>query len=293
MNRLTLISMFLLVFGSPFGRAESIKARRAIVSIDGAALYAKPDFDSEVLTYLKLGDPVIASIKTFPGRGGIGLFFALKTAKGLKGFIADTDLVAAGTKRPLSPLMKDSAPVDMSGKSDQGPDALAPEEPLYFTRFLGAAIGKKGYSVKYNGRTYSSDMLFFGVRGTGPGTLFDGPPLDFNLAVSLDSPKFYEEFAQNKPTGFLLYSDLLLQLPFWENKNNLVYYGLGFMATYSSYKVQLNNRFQDTKEFRLGGELGLGYARRIFNKYLVRMDYKYHFERFQNTSYWLSVMTEY
>lgn len=294
MNRLLVLCFTLssFFFASWSAQAQRIKARRAVVSIDGAAVYAKPDFDSEVLTYLKLGEPVIASVKTFPGRGGIGLFFAIKTSKNLRGFIADTDLVAAESKKPLSPLMKDAAPVNVSqNRKDQ--EDFSPEEPLYFTRFLGATFGRKGYSLKYNGKTHTSDLMFFGVRGTGPGTLFDGPPLDFNLAVSVDSPDFYKNFAQNKPNGFLVFSDLLLQLPLWENSNQLIYYGLGLMASYSSYRVQMNNQFKDTKEFRLGGELGAGYAHRIFRKYLIRADYKYHFEKFQNTSLWFSVMMEY
>ena len=72
---LTLFSSF--VFCSPNAEAK-IKARRAVVSIDGAAVYAKPDFDSEVITYLSVQEPVIASVKTFSGRGGLGLFFAVK-----------------------------------------------------------------------------------------------------------------------------------------------------------------------------------------------------------------------
>ncbi len=291
-RRFVLFSFSILFVSQTYG--QTLKARRALVSVDGSVVYAKPDFDSSVLGYLKLGEEVIASQRTFNGRGGIGLFFAVKTKKGLKGFIADTDLIAAETKKPMSPLMKDHAPVDLRKEPNQpNRDMFGEKEPLYFSRFLGGSIGKKGYSVKYNGRTYSSDLLFFGIRGTGPGTLFDGPPLDFNLAVSVDSPKFYEEFAQNKPNGYLVYSDLLLQLPAWENDNQLIYYGLGLMATYSSYRVQINNRFSDTKEFRLGAEIGLGYAHRIFKNHLIRVDYKYHFERFQNTSFWLSVMTEY
>lgn len=294
--RLATLCLFLCssLLVSVSAQAQKIKARRAIVSIDGAAVYAKPDFDAEVLTYLKLGEPVVASVKTFPGRGGIGLFFAVRGPNNVRGFIADTDLVAAESKKPLSPLMKKEKPVDLPTEASASEDAsLSSKEPLYFTRFLGATLGRKGYSMKYDGKTYSSDLLFFGVRGTGPGTLFDGPPLDFNLAVSVDSPKFFEEFAQNKPNGFLVFSDLLLQLPLWEKQNQLIYYAFGFMASYSSYRVQVNNQFRDTKEFRLGGELGIGYAHRVFRKYLVRADYKYHFERFQNNSFWLSVMMEY
>ena len=273
--------------------AQTMKAKRAIVAVDGAGVYQKPDFDSEVLTYLNTGEVVISSVKTFQGAGGIGLFFAIKTSKGLAGFIADTDLIDATSKKPMSPLMKDAESANIARKDIEKSTDPGEKEPLYFTRFLGASVGRKGYSIKHQGRTYSSDMTFFGIRSTGPGTLFDGPPLDFNLLVSLDSPEFYKEISGNSPNGFLVYTDLLLQLPAYEKDNHLFYYGFGFMATYSSYRVQTNNRFNDEKGFRLGAEIDAGYAYRVMKKHLVRLDYKYHFERFQNTSFWLSVMTEY
>lgn len=290
--------MSFLLFGLALATSQSwakIKARRAVVAIDGAAVYAKPDFDSEVLTYLKLGEAVVASVKTFQGQGGFGLFFAIRNPAGVKGFVADTDLVAAKTSRPLSPLLKNQGPVDIKkGESpEKKADPFQQEEPLYFSRFLGPVIGRKGYSLKYNGATYSSNLIFFGIRGTGPGTLFDGPPLDFNLALSIDSPDFYQDFAQNKPNGFHVFSDVLLQLPLWEKSDQLIYYAFGAMMSYTKYRVQLNNQFNDTKEFRLGAEVGAGYAHRIMKKYLLRADYKYHFEKFQNTSIWLSAMTYY
>jgi hypothetical protein len=227
---------------------------------------------------------VIASVKAFQGGGGIGLFFAIKSQAGVKGFLADTDLVDAENKQPISPLLK---------AREAMKEQERPKEPLYFTQFLGAAVGRKGYALKYNGKKYQSDLLFFGLRGTGPGTLFDGPPLDFNLLVSIDSPDFYKEFAQNKPNGFSVFSDVLLQLPLWENQNQIFYWAFGFMGSYSRYRVQVNNNFTDQKEFRLGGELGLGYGHRLGKKYIFRLDYKYHFEKYQNTSYWASLMAEY
>lgn len=290
--RRSLSYLFLFLIFSSALNARALKARRALVAVDGAAIYEKPSFDSPVVTYLNAGELVVASVKTFQGIGGIGLFFALKTKSGVKGFIADTDLVSAQTKKPLSPLMKDRDPVRVDRK-DLEKSFGEPKEPLYFTRYLGLSFGKKGYSKKYAGRTYSSDMMFFGLRSTGPGTLFDGPPLDFNLLVSVDSPDFYTEFASNKPSGYLAYSDLLLQLPFWDKDNHLVYYGFGFMMSYSSYSVKISTQTKDETEFRLGGELGLGYAYRFMKSYVVRADYKYHFEKHQNSSYWLSVMTEY
>ncbi|NCN42063.1 hypothetical protein GW916_12535 [bacterium] len=294
-------SLFLL---SPVANGK-IKARRALVSVDGAAIYSKPDFDSEVLTYLRLDEMVVASVKTFPGRGGMGLFFGIRSQSGVKGYIADTDLVDVKTKKPLSPLLRDrkdpvglpaqekSSPFGVENPDNLGADGFGEEEPLYFRQFIGFTVGRKNYNQQYSGSVYKADMTFFGFRSTGPGTLFDGPPLDFNLAVSLDSPEFYSEFAQNKPNGFLVFSDLLLQLPFWESKRQIVYYALGLMMSYSKYEVKINNQLSDSSEFRLGGELGLGYGFRLFGNGMVKLDYKYHFEKYQNRSYWLSYLVEY
>lgn len=274
---------------------SKIKARRALVGVDGSAVYKAPSFDSEILTYLSLGEKVISSIQTFQGAGGIGLFFKVKTSKGVLGFVVDTDLFSEKSKRPLSPLAKGNKDMDPPawGESQQKEDEAEEQESIYFTRYLGATIGKKVHRIKHQSKTLSSDLLFFGVRGSGPGTLFDGPPLDFNLLVSIDSPEYYKSFAQNEPNGFVVFSDFLLQLPFWENQRHMFSYTLGLMALYSSYTVKEGGKASNSKEFRFGPELGLGYSYLIKKKYIIRLDYKYQWERFQTTSYMLSFQKEY
>ncbi|MGE0528904.1 MAG: hypothetical protein AB7P49_17705, partial [Bdellovibrionales bacterium] len=159
-------------------------------------------------------------------------------------------------------------------------------------RFLGAAVSRVKFTEKFSGRKLSEDMWMYGLRMSGPGTLFDGPPLDFNLWFSLDKPGYYSQFADGKPTGFLLFGDIMAQLPLVDYRNTLVTYGLGVMWTYTKYRVPVNDLHFDSQEFRLGVDLGLGVGQRI-GKFMIRLDGKYYIEKTQYPGYILSVQAEY
>ncbi len=150
--------------------------------------------------------------------------------------------------------------------------------PLYFTRYLGGAFAIVNFTEKFQGQRFSDDMMMYGLRMTGPGTLFDGPPLDFNLWFSLDQPDYFQKFASGRSNRILLFGDVLAMLPLIDTTNWLATYGLGLMWTYTRYRIPVKTLSFDSQEFRIGLVADVGVARR-FGKYLLRADAKYYYEK--------------
>lgn len=261
---------------------------------DGAAVYQAPDFDSAVQEYLRYQTPVMASKKAYVGVGGLGLFHKVQF-KGRSGFVADTDIRV--TKKGDKDKDKDEAESASAQKS--GSKAWEKEEeenlgkpPLYFIRYLGAAVSGINFTEKFSGKKLSDNMLMYGLRMSGPGTLFDGPPLDFNFLFSVQKPGYYKEFTSSEPNGFMLFGDCMVQLPIYDGGNSLVTYGLGVMWTYTKYTVPVRGVSFDSQELRLGLDAGFGYGYRI-GKRMIRADAKYYHEKTQYFGATISFQQEY
>lgn len=273
---------------------QTVKAQ---VITDGAAVYSKADFDSPVQDYLSYQTAVIISKRPYAGAGGLGLFHRVKYNGNKMGYITDTDIrvvkAGGGGEASAPPEDKKKNP-SKAWEDEDGPG----KAPLYLTRFFGGALAQVKFTERYSGRRLSDNMLMYGLRMTGPGTLFDGPPLDFNFWFSLQKPKYMNEFAASQPTGFLLFGDVMAMLPLIDSGNWLVSYGIGLMYVYTRYSIPVKNSTTnetgnfDSQEFRMGVDFDFGVARRI-GKALVRGDIKYYYEKSQYVGYLLSVQMEY
>ncbi len=261
---------------------------QALIYVDGAAIYEKPDFDAKVQDYLRYQTKVQVSKKAFRGSSGMGLFHRIRYGN-KTGWVPDTDIRIA-----LPEATKAAAPEKNSGSKawEKEEEEVLGKAPLYFTRYLGGAFAIVNFTEKFSGKNYTDDMMMYGMRMTGPGTLFDGPPLDFNFWFSLDKPDYYSRFASGKPTGFLLFGDVLAMLPLIDTTNWLATYGIGVMWTYTRFKVPVKTAIFDSQEFRIGLVADLGIARR-FGKYLLRVDAKYYYEKADYLGYTLSFQREY
>lgn len=282
-------------------------ALAAMVVSDGAAVYAKPDFDSEVLDYLNYQTSVNVSKKAFSGVGGMGLFHKVRIPRtGKIGFIPDTDIRVSEKEREK---IRESKPAKKEPDDPMAPKSKAFDEdeeeaeshgkrPLYLTRYLGGALARVNFSEKFSGKKLSDQLTMYGMRMIGPGTLFDGPPLDFNLWVSFDKPDYYNRFSSGI-SGFLMFGDIMALMPLVNLDDWAVSYGLGVMYTFTKYRVQITRagtnvpENTDTLEFRVGLDLGLGISRRIGKSFMIRADAKYYYEKTQYLGYMLSFHREY
>ncbi len=280
----------------------------AAVISDGAAVYEKPDFDSKVIDFLPYSSNVEVSKRAFNGVGGLGLFHKVRVKSGKIGFIPDTDIRVVEKIREQiresRPSTKVDDPLQLQPKSKAWSDdeeearSSSGGAPIYLTRYLGGAVSMINYTEKFSGKKLSDNMMVFGLRMTGPGTLFDGPPLDLNIGFSMDKPEYYNRFSRGV-SGFMAFGDVMAMFPMVNLDDWAVTYGLGVMWTFSKYRVQItrfgtnNPENVDTLEFRIGVDVGVGVSRRIGKNFMIRADAKYHYEKTQYMGYMLSFQRRY
>lgn len=258
-------------------------------------MYSKPDFDSPVQDYLSYQTQAFVSKRPYAGTGGLGLFHRIRY-KNKSGYITDTDIrvLRKETEKQVSDDKKGNPSKAFSSEEEKS----ASKAPVYLTRYFGAAVSMVKFTEKFSGRKLSDNMLMYGLRMSGPGTLFDGPPLDFNIWFSLQKPKYFGNFSAGPATGFLLFGDLLAMFPLIDVNNTIVNYGLGLMWTYTRYAIPVRNAKNnqvgsfDSQEFRIGGVIDLGVGQR-FGRYLLRADAKYYYEKTGYLGYGLSFQAEY
>ncbi|MGE4133634.1 MAG: hypothetical protein AB7F86_18500 [Bdellovibrionales bacterium] len=268
---------------------------------DGAAVYEKADFDSRVLEYLSFQTKVTISKKAYPGVAGLGLFHKVKLSKGF-GYIPDTDVrVVEKEATPPPPAAGPNKGGDAKSQAFNKPEEDMPttRPPLYLARYLGLAYAQVNFTEKFSGKKLSDKIGMYGLRMMGPGTLFDGPPLDVNLWVSFDKPNYYSRFASGGPNGFLLFGDVMAMMPLVNLDNWVVSYGLGVMWTFTRYRLQVRqagtnvDENTDSLEFRIGADAGLGVGARLFKRYMLRADVKYYYEKTAYLGYLASLQMEY
>lgn len=262
--------------------------QRAIVQSDGAAVYAQPDFDAPVMDYMNQGTSVVISRAPVKGSGGFGSFYKIQLkGKGI-GYIADVDVV---------PSLKKTATKKLEANPDY--EALDDErrnpnrEPLFFSRYLGAVIGTVGFSEKFSGKTFRSDMTMFGIKATGPGVLIDGPPIDATFLFSPEIPDYYFDLASSDPSGFFLLGEIIPLFPLMEWHEGLIHFGLGLMWTYTHFSVRVRTTSFDSQELRMGLTLPLAFNWRFRSKYVLRAEAKYYWEKTEYLGYWLSLQLPY
>lgn len=268
-----------------------------MVITDGAAVYSKPDFDSEVQDYLSYQTQAFVSKRPYAGVGGLGLFHRIRYHN-KSGFITDTDIRIV--KKDVANEVVEEKKKGPSKAWESDEDKGLGRPPLYLTRYFGAAASMVRFTEKFSGRKLADNMVMYGLRMTGPGTLFDGPPLDFNVWFSLQKPKYYSQFSSGPATGFLMFGDIMAMLPLIDVNNTIVSYGLGLMWTYTRYSIPVRNANAagtpvgsfDSQEFRVGVNFDLGVGQR-FGRYLLRGDVKYYIEKTSYPGYVLSFQMEY
>lgn len=275
------------------GKASGKSASQGgVVQTDGAAVYKVPNFDAPVLDYLKGGQKLRISTKVYKGIGGFGAFYKVKVSSKAYGYVADVDVVpefkaqsAGGKGKP--------------GSSEKNPDFNRnprdpPEEqlPIFFTRYIGGAFGMVNFTEKFSGRQFNSNDWMVGLRLAGPGTIVEGLPFDVSVLFHQGAPSYYTDIAGKPPSGFYLLGDFFLPYPFFQTEDSLVCWGLGMMATYTKFTLQIKNTIFDSQEIRAGLALQGSYSLRLDN-YLVRLEAKYYYEKTAYLGYFVTLMRRY
>lgn len=307
-NKLTFIFLVFFIPLISFAQAPKKKVvkdsgQKAIVTVDGAAVYESANFDSPVMDYLDRGKSILVSKKVYPGAGGLGAFHKMRIRKGVFGYITDVDIQIKGGASRAEPEAEPVANVDPNDPTQIQPDLekQSPDEDnsgggLYLTRYLGINLAQYDYTEKIAKKTASGDFTLFGVKMTGPGSLAGGFPLDLELNFAFSAPDAYDKYYKSAD-GFMLLGHAIFVIPFIEFKRGLIYYGAGVAGKYFKYDVVTkafpNSSAIDAQDLVIGLAGELGFAYQIASRYALRADLRYYYEKEAYLGYALSLGTQF
>lgn len=267
------LAVFFILFAGVFSQAQVKKeAPRARIINDGAIVYTKGDFDSEVMAYLKAGQVLPVSTKIFGGA-----FYRIQVGKKI-GYIADSDIqplwkgagaksaAAAGKKKPTA--------------KKEEPERPRNKRPMSETQFAGLNVSSIKYAEHTMGKTRSDDRLFYGLKLLGPDLLISGIVMtEVNFVFASGAPEYYEKSTGKPATGLIFMTDFQLLTPLSEGPNTMLNFGFGPMFRYSKFNLQLNNnQAYSAENMGMGAVFSLGYALRMGSAAL-RGEARYHWEK--------------
>lgn len=280
------ISATSLAQTSPKARVNSNSTKKIIrsqVLNEGAILYGSPDFDAQILAELPEGEELqVDSSKSGP-------FYRVRLKNKTVGWLADTDIKGGmeGFKKPSRKSEGSSEEKNYSEKTAET-GVRKKKQKFYLQRFWGPVLQYTQVTEKTMGEKFSEFRTVVGAKFVGVNTLFSGGIyIESNILLDPGAPKYYQEKTGQKASGFALYSDFTLQTIRVLTDNNLYFYGLGPMIRYSRYNLKLlsgaNIKEYTSDEIGLGLVFNVGWAFRIKDN-AVRIDAKYHWERYQYPS---------
>lgn len=273
-----------------------------VVKTDGAMVYSRPDFDSDVVATLSKGQKV--RVNRAAVGGDMGRFYKLRV-QGQVGYIADIDVEVVGGAMPIAKApatgtkKKTSAKRTKQGESQKEADSAKNKKsprrrqlPIYFSRYVGVLIGQSGYRENISGVDSNTTMSIYGLKVTGPDVLIDGPVIDFSVALHYGAPSYYDSLSTTKPAGFIMLTDALLLLPFMHGDNALAYLGAGPLLALSNIQTTTAGTPRTLTSFNLGASFSLGGAVR-FDKLALRLEAKYFWEKQTYQALQAAIQTEF
>ncbi|MCB0363670.1 MAG: hypothetical protein KDD35_13165, partial [Bdellovibrionales bacterium] len=236
------------------------------------------------------GKKIRISQKIFEGIGGFGAFYRINLPGDAYAFIADVDVAPELTSNNKSHVGQSQE----KNPAFRSPAEEAPQQlPIFFTRYLGASFGFANFSEKFSGKVLNSSEWMVGFRSSGPGSLVEGLPLDASLLFHSGAPTYYTDGMTNtSASGFFVIGEVYLPIPLMATDAFLISTGLGMMATYTRFSVQIKETLFDSQEVRAGVAGQLGLTTRI-GRFALRLDARYFYEKEAYTGYFATLMSRY
>lgn len=254
------------LFASSVAGAQQQSGVAAIVQTDGAQVYTQPDFDADVIATLPAGQKIRVSKGV---TGQMAKFHKVKVGNRY-GYIVDIDVVTEGAAKKK----RAGAKAPAKAKHDRPRKDL----PVFFSRYVGVLVGQSEFKEDIPGVDASTNLLTYGLKIVGPDVILSGPIIDFNLALHYGAPSYYDKLSSVKPAGYLVFTDMLLLMPFYQAHNTAGLLGAGPLGVLSSFRVVSANKAQDLTTFNVGLSLMAGFAFR-FGPVGLRLEGKYLIEK--------------
>lgn len=255
-----------------------------------ATVFAKPDFDSEVLGVVSAG-------KVFPVSSVLfkGAFYRIQIKPGVIGYIPDSD---------VKPLWKkvdkksDSAAKSESKNKRDKPDSPR-RRPFVSTQYVGLNVSTIEHKENTMGDHRRDQLMFYGVKLSGPNLVVDGDfPTEINFLFHSGAPKYYEEITGRPAEGWILMMNFLWQNYFPQSRDSFLFFGFGPNFKYAKYTLGLTetatskNLSYSAEDMMLGAVFNFGISGRV-GPAAVRAEYVYYWEKEMYGSFGFSLQKEF
>jgi hypothetical protein len=285
------IRVIILVVATLFSFEVAQASRTAIIAVEGAMVYKKPDFDSAVIGYMPRGKKVKVSTKSF------GPFQRVGFREGVMGFISDVDIVTeegvpfSVVNSGEDPGKKEAASGEKSGekpakgkkkKKRSGPEKIYRKKPVATADAIGVAVGYIAYKELVSRREFTENIIVYGLKYTTRAPFLMGPyGLDVTLLFKPSPPSYYQTALGTSAKGMYIFFDAVWTFPLTEfmGKDGMMIAGIGPLVTYSEAKATLPSGvdFKQT-DLVVGASLQLGAAIR-FSPIILKCDAKYYLDK--------------
>ena len=219
--------------------------------------------------------------KIYKGVGGFGTFYKTKLKNKKIGYITDIEVIPQYIK--VGDKLRPNEEFKQFGLRERTKHL----EDIYLSRYLGVSSSWVSLTEKWGEKTFTKFVPFLGLRLTGPKFISEQFPWDLEILINPFLPKYYKEIPLKEDkgnitdsSGFHIQSSLLFNLPLSQTIFRLIYAGLGPSFFFRNIELQSSeNASYNLKQLRLGATLQFGLAYRVYEKYLVRIEGRYHWEK--------------
>jgi hypothetical protein len=242
----------------------------AVVVTEGAMVYNKADFDSQVIGYYQAGQKVTVSKKRF------GPFYRVKFKQGVWGYISDVDIKTGDSA---------SLPKDSGSRKDDAADlpGSSSSKHIFNSFYLGIAGASVQYRELLARQEYSDSLIFYGIRATLPVSFLSGLFLmDLTALTTSTVPNYYKQVSSIAPSGMAALVDLQLQygLMNFSRRKGWLYIGAGPLFGYTRYLVEIRGSKSDLEEAKAGMSFSVG-ASYSLGRFALKFEPRYYLERTQ------------
>ncbi len=230
---------------------------------EGGAVYEEADFDSDKIGFIPASRTVSVVAKPF---GSYFKFYRVELENGDYGYVATSDFV--GENGESNSWDDPEAMAKAKGKKKE-------IEPVFFARAVGLFYGRVTFKEELQDSIHSEDLSIYGLKITGPDVFFEGPVMDLNFGLHWGAPDYYLPISTNKPTGFLLMADSLIEVPMGTGQNSMLFMGVGPSLTFSHFVYQAGEAKTNSDHSKIGLTFAMGFGYRFTNGLIFRAEGKY------------------
>ncbi|MBX3040781.1 MAG: SH3 domain-containing protein [Bdellovibrionaceae bacterium] len=267
-------------------------SQKGIITVAEASIFNQPNFDGQVIGMA--GEGQVFDIST----GTRDSFYKIRLRPGFTGWISEAEIrpINSGQAQKIETQRKKTVQAQAKKAAEKRPKA----KPMDQRRFRGLALESMNFTEKTMGKTRRSNVLLYGLKVSGPNTLFEGDiETDTEILFHSGAPGYYKDATGNAAGGFMLMGNFLFQTTIPRSENLMAFYGFGPSFRLSHFEVSLNNdpgpggkRSYALDDMTVGAVFNLG-AVMSFGSYAARLEGRYYWETQQYMSFGLAFQKEF